>query len=214
MILALELVMRIVAFVLVAFVFLIAFENYQQESKVAAPKKFAATLVSTPATATTAMAAAVSPSAFTGVPAKVKCVHRDNGATVCGPVVEGGNKTIPSIFDQAAVAQPIAVSARVLEGNPAQGHLVRNIKSDTITPKHVHTPPLPPRHKAPAAQRTASNDAPKSHLQRDHVPAPPSDHKLRERHSAAEALCPLTAHYTWTNPADALMALLCQPRRG
>jgi hypothetical protein len=194
MILALELVMRIVAFVLVAFVFLIAIENYQRDSKVGAAEKVVTALVNPPATAVTALAAAVSPSTFTAVPAEVKCVHRDNGATVCGPVVKGGNKTIPSIFDQAAVAQPIAMPAPVLKRNPAQGHLVRNVKSEMITPKQVHTPPLPPRHKAPAAERTASNDAPKSHLQRDHVPAPPYDHKLRVRHSAGEAPRPANAH--------------------
>ncbi len=180
--------MRIVAFVLVALVFVVALGNYQRASKDAAPAKAAP--VSASASTNGAVTAPAGLSAFNAVPAvaaNVTCVHRADGATVCGPVVEGGNKATPSIFDQPVAPSLAPPPPPAVKVKSAQNRIVRKIKFDAITPKQVQTPPIPQQQKMHSARRITSLDAPHSQLEQDHGPAPRFERKPRTRYSGGGA---------------------------
>ena len=191
--------MRVVPFLLLAIVFAVAIGNYLNASTGAANVlEQAATAITT--TSATLMSKGTAPegaapagrsgpinlaAAAAASPSSVACVHRADGATVCGPIVESGNKTTPSIFDQPAVTRSIAAPQPAVAG-PAQNLVARKVKFVAITPKQVPAPPIPHLHKSRAAQRIANEDASQTHLGRDDGPAPRSNGKARTHDSVGE----------------------------
>jgi hypothetical protein len=191
--------MRVVPFLLLTIVFAIAVGNYLNASTgtVDVPEKAATAITATSATLMSKGAApeAATPSARSrpinlvaaaaASPSSVACVHRADGATVCGPVLESGNKTTPNIFDQPAITRSIAPLQPAV-ARPAQNRKAGTIKFVAITPKQVPTPPIPHQHKPRAAQRSANENTSQTHLERDHGPASRFDHKTRAPSTAGE----------------------------
>jgi hypothetical protein len=178
--------MRVIPILLLTLVFGVAFGNYLVASNGptgAALKRAAAVIMSTSAPSTLKDAASTTPqgaiiapstppashdagpvhlaSAATGTSA-VACVHRNDGATVCGPVVEGSKKPAASAFDQPIVSQvapivpivkppnPAAATAKVVQRQAPHGF--------ALTPKQVPTPPTPRKTKSHAlAQNSRAN---------------------------------------------------------
>ena len=191
--------MRVVPFLLLTIVFAIAVGNYLNASTgtVDALEKAAAAITTTSATLMSKSAApeAATPSARSrpinvvaaaaASPSSVACVHRADSATVCGPVLESGNKTTPNIFDQPAITRSIAPPQPAVAG-PAQNRNARTIKFVAITPKQVPTPPIPQQHKPRAAQRSANENTLQTHLERDHGPVSRFDRKTHAPSTAGE----------------------------
>ncbi len=168
--------MRAIPFLLLATVFAVAIGNYLMASTgtANAPEKPAATSLMTPPAPSTpkdSAAARSEPDRTTGsLPANagpagpaapaVACVHRNDGGTVCGPVVDGAKQPAPSLFDQ-----PVTAQAKPLFPAVKPPHAPAKIKvaerqaapEAPLTPKQVQTPPLPRHTKRQEAQAPRSD---------------------------------------------------------
>ena len=200
--------MRVIPILLLTLVFGVAFGNYLVASNGTAGtalKRAAAAVMTTSAPSTLKDASSTTPkgavidprasaaglgagpvhlaSAATGSVA-VTCVHRNDGATVCGPVVEGAKKLGASPFDQPIAGQATPIVPVVKPPNPpaATAKVVQKQASHeaVLTPKQVPTPPIPRKIKSHALAQSSRVDTRHVQLAQGAPPAPWADRKLAD----------------------------------
>jgi hypothetical protein len=196
--------MRVIPFLLVTLVFVVAFGNYliAPTSVANAPEKTITNSVSGvssdlaskeafktfSASPVSLSSGPVNPSAAAAGAPSVACIHRADGATICGPVVGGGSKAATSPFDQPglvrpsvsprphALGQPTAAAPAVAKSaTPAVKLKVAHRQSahePLITPKQVFTPPIPRESETPLLKQASHDDAQPTHVVRNVRPFP------------------------------------------
>jgi len=107
------------------------------------------------------------------------CVHRNDGATVCGPVADGVKAPAPNPFDQPGAARPLTpgpliVAPRLGGANKQKQQQVKHdVDHKTATARHAGNAPLP-RDLKHLPQRVARDDIRRFEAMPSRRP-PPSD---------------------------------------
>lgn len=200
--------MRVIPILLLTLVFGVAFGNYLVASNGTAGtilKRAAATVMTTSAPSTLKDASSNNPKDAVIAPnasaanlgagpvhlagsavgsVAVTCVHRNDGATVCGPVVEDVKKLGANPFEQPIAGQATPAVSVVKPPNPPAGaaKVVQKQASHEalLTPKQVPTPPIPRKIKPHALAQSARVDTRHVQFAQGAPPAPWADRKLAD----------------------------------